>query len=66
MTRDQQTNAIASHMFDPNEMSDFDVSLLWELVFALTWSHETNEFAKKQMEPIFASNEVERLSHKNG
>jgi len=59
----EQIRHIVGAMIDMRELCDSDVTLISQLVFALTWSKESAELAYKQMEPVVALNNKERTSH---
>ena len=61
-TRKRLESSIIRHITSPDETSDGDVELVSELIFALTWSRETHEFARKQMADVVAFNGEERQS----
>ena len=54
MNRTREAEAIAGRILadDPPELTDGDVRLVKELVFALIWSEETNQLAKQQMSSL--------------
>ena len=53
---------ICAAILDENELSEFDVNMVEELVFALTWSPELQAYAKQHMLEIIGMNNLERVN----
>jgi hypothetical protein len=62
MNREQLVLAIIRHVIDSREISDKEVELIWELIFALTWSKDTCHLAISQMKTVVDKNNEERAN----
>lgn len=52
---------ISSFILDEQELTDADVEILRDVVFALKWSAETNSLLKQQLIPLQELNAKEML-----
>lgn len=51
---------IVRHVVSVHDLSDTDLELIWELIFAVTYSKESEQCAREQMIKVIEYNDIQR------